>query len=133
MVSTSLGLVQAMRARAGEAQQRHQAEENLRKARQADHDYLTIVREDTLLEDPALEPLRKKLLQAALRYYQDFVREHDNDPELQAELVAACFRIPNMIYALGDEEDWLTPFEKGVAVMEDLMRKKPDLAALQTL
>src|SRR5262249_7030489 len=93
----------------------------------------TLVSESTLLNHPTLEPLRKQLLQSAVRYYEKFVRENGDDPELQAELVAACFRITNMIYALGAEEDWLTPFQKGVDVMEALMRKKPDVAALKSL
>jgi eukaryotic-like serine/threonine-protein kinase len=114
-------------------EQRQQSESNFRKARQAVDDSFTLLSESTLLNHPTPEPLRKKLLQSAVRYYEDFVHEHGDDPALQAELVAACFRITNMIYALGAEEDWLTPFEKGVAVMEDLMRKQPDLEALRPL
>jgi tetratricopeptide (TPR) repeat protein len=113
--------------------QRRRAEANFRKARRAVDDYYTQVSESTLLNHPTMEPLRKQLLQSAVRYYEDFVREHSDDPELQAELVAACFRITNMIYALGVEEDWLAPFENGIAVMEDLMRKGPDLATLRSL
>jgi serine/threonine protein kinase len=113
--------------------QRERAEANLAKARQAVNDSFTVLSESTLLRHPTLEPLRKQLLQAAVRYYEEFVQEHGDDPELQAELVAACFRITNMIYALGTEEDWLSPLEKGVAVMEDLMRKRPDVTALAGL
>jgi tetratricopeptide (TPR) repeat protein len=123
----------ALRQRDEARVQRGRAQASLRKARQAVEDSFTLVSESRLLEEPAFEPLRKELLQGALRYYQDFVGEHGEDPELHADLVAACFRITNMIYALADEEDWLTPFEKGVAVMEGLMRKGPDVAALQRL
>jgi serine/threonine protein kinase len=124
---------EAVRQRDAAQEQRQQAEANLRKARQAVDNSFTLISESTLLNHPTLEPLRKQLLQSAVRHYEDFVREHGDDPELQADLVAACFRITNMVYALGAEEDWLTPFEKGVAVMENLMRKKPDMAALQSL
>jgi serine/threonine protein kinase len=113
--------------------QRRQAEANFRKARRAVDDYYTRMSESTLLNHPTLEPLRKRLLQSAVAYYEEFVREHGHDPELQAELVAACFRITNMVYGLGMGEDWLAPFEQGVAVMEDLMGKVPDLAALRSL
>jgi serine/threonine protein kinase len=124
---------EAVRQRDAAQEQRQQAEANLRKAREAVDDSFTRLSESTLLNHPTLEPLRKQLLQSAVRYYEAFVREHGEDPALQAELVAACFRITNMIYALGAEEDWLTPFEKGVAVMEDLMRRQPDLDALRCL
>jgi serine/threonine protein kinase/tetratricopeptide (TPR) repeat protein len=147
IVGTTLGLLQAManaekaraaalaeeKAKKAEADQRLRAEVNLRKARQAVDDYFTLVSENTLLSQPTLEPLRKQLLEAALRYYQEFVREHGDDAEVQAELVAACMRISSLIYVLGSEEDWLTPFQNGVALMEDLMRKKPDVSALQSL
>jgi serine/threonine protein kinase len=113
--------------------QRERAEGNLAKARQAVNDSFTLLSESTLLNHPTLEPLRKQLLQSAVRYYEEFVQEHGDDPELQAELVAACFRISNMSYALGVDEDWLSPFEKGVAVMEDLVRKRPDATALSPL
>jgi tetratricopeptide (TPR) repeat protein len=124
---------EAVRQRDAARELQRQAEANLRKARQAVDDSFIQLSESTLLNHPNLEPLRKQLLQSAVRYYEEFVREHGDDPELQADLVAACFRVTNMIYALGTDEDWLTPFEKGVAVMEDLMRKKPDLEALQRL
>jgi serine/threonine protein kinase/tetratricopeptide (TPR) repeat protein len=133
MVGTTLGLVQAMRARAGEARQRQTAEENLRKAHQAVQDYFTLVSEETLLDDPALEPLRNKLLQAALQYNEDFVRENAGDPGQQAELVAAYLRIGNINYLLGPDGDVLPPLQKALALLEDLMRKQPDAATLQAL
>src|SRR5262249_41516200 len=53
------------------AEREHQrADANLQKARAAVDDYLTTVSESTLLNSslPGLEPLRKELLQTALRY-----------------------------------------------------------------
>src|SRR5262249_38596520 len=103
-----------------------------RKACQAVEEYLTLISESTLLEEPALEPLRKQLLQTALRYYQGFVQEHGEDPELQAELAAAYIRVAQVIYALAADDDLLPPFQKGVAVLEDFVRKKPDVSAYQS-
>jgi serine/threonine protein kinase/tetratricopeptide (TPR) repeat protein len=133
MIGTIGQAVRATRAEGKARIAQNQAESNLRRAREAVNDSFTRMSESTLLNHPTLEPLRKQLLQSAVRYYEEFVREHADDPELQAEMVAACFRITNMIYALGEEEDWLTPFEQGVAVMEGLMRTRPDLPALQSL
>jgi serine/threonine protein kinase/tetratricopeptide (TPR) repeat protein len=140
IVATSWQAVRATRAEqlagqrlGAEQAARRQAVANLRKARQAVDDSFTRISESTLLYHPNVEPLRKQLLQSAARYYEGFVREHGDDPELQAELVAAYFRIAGLIYALGTGEDWLVPFEKGIAVMEELMRRKPDVAALQSL
>src|SRR5262245_54349308 len=112
---------------------RQRADANFRQARQAVDEYFTHVSENTLLKEPALEPLRKQLLQSALRYNQEFVREHGDDPEVQAELAAAYLRIANLIYVLGPEEDWLSPVEEAVTALEKLLPKKPDLSALQSL
>jgi serine/threonine protein kinase/tetratricopeptide (TPR) repeat protein len=71
------------------------AEANLSKARAAVDDYLTTVSESTLLKSnvPGLQPLRKELLLTALGYYQGFMRDHEDDPELRIELAAATFRV----------------------------------------
>jgi serine/threonine protein kinase/tetratricopeptide (TPR) repeat protein len=140
IIGTSIGLVQAHaaaiaegEARNGEAGQRRRAEANLGKARQAVNEYFTLVSDDPLLKRPDLQPVRVQLLRAALRYYEDFVREHADDPELQGELAAAHLRIGNLVWALDYDPDWFTRCQKAVAIMEDLLPKKPDAAALQSL
>ncbi len=89
------------------AEREHQrAEANLSKARAAVDDYLTTVSESTLLRSslPGLQPLRSELLQTALRYYQGFVQENQDDPNLQFELAAATFRV-GVITAEIDSQD----------------------------
>jgi serine/threonine protein kinase len=78
------------------AQREHErAEVNLAAARAAVDDYLTTVSESTLLKSslPGLQPLRKELLQTALRHYQGFVRQNQDDPALRFELASATFRV----------------------------------------
>jgi tetratricopeptide (TPR) repeat protein len=125
MLGTTWALIEARALR-------RQAQANGRTARQAVDEQFTLVSEGALLEDPAQEPLRRQLLQAALRYYERFVQEQGNDPELRAELVAAHLRIANITHALGSE-DWLPPFQKGVAILEDLLRTRPDVTTLRSL
>jgi serine/threonine protein kinase/tetratricopeptide (TPR) repeat protein len=132
ILGTTAGLVRARAERDEKEKARQEAEDNFRKARQAVDEYFTLVSENTLLDEPALEPLRRQLLEAARRYYEGFVREQGS-AALQGELVAAHFRIAFINYEIGYDEDWLTPFEQGVALLEDLVRKKPDLAALQSV
>src|SRR5262249_14615387 len=69
------------------------AEANFRKARAAVDKSFTLVSESDLFEAVGLEPLRKQLLESALQYYKEFVEQEPEDPELQAELAAAYFRI----------------------------------------
>jgi tetratricopeptide (TPR) repeat protein len=92
-------------------------------------DYFTLVSESTLLQNPTLEPLRRQLLEAALRYYQDFAREHEDDPGLRAELVAIHFRIAVLLHDLDSEEDWLPAFQRCVDTMEQLLPSRPDISA----
>jgi serine/threonine protein kinase/tetratricopeptide (TPR) repeat protein len=126
IIGTSVALVQARF-------ERRQAESHFHKARQAVDEYFTLVSEGALLEDPAQEPLRKQLLQAALRYYESFVHERSDDPELRAELAAAYIRIANITYALSPDEDWLPPFLKSLDILQNLLRQKPNIAALESL
>jgi tetratricopeptide (TPR) repeat protein len=110
-----------------------QAETNLRQAHQAVNDYFTMVSESTLLNEPTLEPLRQQLLEAALRYYRQFAREHEDDPALQAELAATYFRISVLMHDLGDDNDWLPMCQKMVAIVDRLLRQQADVAAFQSL
>ena len=64
------------------------AEANFRKRRQAVDDYFTLVSESRLFDVPGLQPLRKQLLEAALKFYESFVNQRGHEPQLQAELAA---------------------------------------------
>jgi eukaryotic-like serine/threonine-protein kinase len=126
IIGTTWQAVRATRAQ-------RQAEANRRKAHQAVNDYFTLVSESSLLEQPSLEPLRKQLLEKALRYYESFVEERADDPELQAELVATYLRIAVVINQSGSREDWLPAFQKAVSQMEDLMEQRPDIETMRSL
>jgi serine/threonine protein kinase len=124
---------EALRQRDLAQEQRRESESNRRKAHQAVNDYFTLVSENTLLSQPDLEPLRDQLLRAALRYYQDFVAQHNDDPELQAELAATHFRIALLTHDLNEDNDWLPPMQECFAILADLLRRKSDPAAFLSL
>jgi serine/threonine protein kinase len=124
---------EAVRQRQEAVRQRDLAQDQRLKAHQAVNDYFTLVSEDALLHRPDLEPLRKQLLQSALRYYEGFVREHGDDPELQAELAATYLRICLLTHTLDTEEDWLPAFQKGVALVENLLARQAGAPAVPSL
>ena len=68
---------------------------NLARARAAVDDYLTTISESRLLKSPlpGLQPLRKELLTTALKYYEEFVGQNQDDPGLRADLAAAQLRV----------------------------------------
>src|SRR5579875_1317348 len=56
-------------------QQKQRAEAGFAKARKAVDDYFTTISESQLLQVSGMQPLRRDLLQSALTFYQDFLKE----------------------------------------------------------
>jgi serine/threonine-protein kinase len=117
----------AEEARREEARQRELAQDNFRKARQAVDDYLTSVSESKLLSSPlpGLQPLRKDLLQGALKYYQEFVEQHQDDPTLRSELARAHYRIGKINGEMGAAADALHSYEQALALWRGLVAESP--------
>jgi serine/threonine protein kinase/Flp pilus assembly protein TadD len=113
-------------------QEKAAAEANFRKARQAVEDQFTLVSQSTLFDVPGSQYLRKELLESALKYYQEFLRERPDDPELQADVAVAYFRLYEIYQALDScmSADAILTLEKGVAIVEQLLRHHPPDAAL---
>jgi tetratricopeptide (TPR) repeat protein len=133
IVGTTTGWLRAVAEGKQKDEAHKTAQRNLQKAHEAVHAYFTRVSEETLLSQPDLEPLRRKLLEDALRFYQGFVEEHRNDPGLRAELAASYFRIGVLSHELGPDEDWLPPFQKCVALVEELLPESADASAFPGL
>jgi eukaryotic-like serine/threonine-protein kinase len=106
--------------------QRDEAEANFRKARQAVDDQFTLVSQSTLFEAPGLQPLRKDLLERALKYYLDFLEQRPDDPELQAEIAAAHLRLYQIHEAIEGPYNpgAMQQLEKGVEIVEQLLREQ---------
>ena len=86
---------------------RADAEASLAQARRAVDDYPTTVSESTLLRSsaPGLQPLRRRLLEAALRYYQEFARRHGDNPAVRADLAAAYARVGEITAEIGSRDE----------------------------
>src|SRR5207253_526608 len=76
-------------------------EENFTRARAAVNDYLTAVSEDERLKAPGLQGLRIQLLQSALQFYQQFLKERGNDPTLRRELAGVYYKVGVIYRDLG--------------------------------
>jgi hypothetical protein len=68
-----------------ERQRAEEAEEQYRLARES-VDEMVRVSEQELADRPGMESLRKKLLESALGYYQQFIAQRRNDPRALADL-----------------------------------------------
>jgi serine/threonine protein kinase len=87
-----------------ERQQRARAEKSFQQARET-VDLLAQVGEEELADNPFLLSLRRRLLEAALVYYQSFVDERQDDPSSQTELAAARERVAALLGELTASEE----------------------------
>jgi len=94
-----------------EAKERRRAEEAAWNARQV-LNFFTQVSEDEFPDKPELRPVRRKLLEAALGYYKDFIEQSGDDPSVQAELDASRWRIASILEEMGQKEDAQAIFEQ---------------------
>jgi hypothetical protein len=79
------------------------------------------ISEEELADNPFAERPRKRLLEAALNYYQEFIELRRDDPKAQEELIATQDRVRKILADLAllqgaGELDWL----KQPSVLDDL-------------
>ena len=103
-----------------------QAEENFQKAKQAVDEFFTAVSENKLLNQPALEPLRKELLEKALRYYEELGKQRGDDEKTQAELAKAAFRVGEIKRLLGDTAGAEQAVRRTMDISERLAQSHPE-------
>jgi predicted Ser/Thr protein kinase/AraC-like DNA-binding protein len=111
-------------------EQRAQAEANFRQARRA-VDFFVELSDEEMLERADVLEIRKKLLEAALTYYKDFLDQHGDDASIQTELTDSRTQAARILDQLeimqGDN-----PLEllANKAVQEDLHMSQKQLARL---
>lgn len=110
---------------------RGEAERNFAKARAAVDDYLTKVSESRLRDVPGLQPLRRELLTSALTFYQGFLTQHGNDPELRAAFAGALYRLSRIYSEMGDWNNSNQSLRRAAALYEELNKTDPDDRELQ--
>jgi serine/threonine-protein kinase len=114
--------------RRSEAEARHEAETNFDMAFNAVEEYLTNVSENTLLKEQDsvdIRNLRQQLLQNALKYYQQFVKQRALDPRLQKELAKAYFRVGLITQEIGSPHEALVALGSARAIWERLLAAEP--------
>ncbi len=105
--------------------QRGRAEAGFAKARSAVDDYLTKVSESRLMQTPGLQPLRRDLLQSALAFYQDFLKERRNDPSVVAGLASAFARVGQIQTELGEKTAATGSIQEALSLYQELARENP--------
>ena len=108
-----------------------QAEENFQKAKQAVDDYLTIVSELKLRNQPAMEPVRKALLEKALYYYENLAKQRSDDEKALADVAMAQDRVGKIRQTLGDTDGAFQAHRKSLELSEQLASNHPENPSYQ--
>jgi eukaryotic-like serine/threonine-protein kinase len=103
-----------------------QAQTNLLQARRVVDDYFTLVSQSPMLDVPGLQPLRRQLLDEALRYHQEFLRQHPENRLLEADLAASYFRVAHIYHTLNANDVAVTALASGIELAEKQFDERPD-------
>lgn len=118
LVSREQALTRAAYQR--ESQRAIEADTRFKLARRAADEMIRLAEEE-LSDNPFQESLRKRLLETALGYYQEFIAQHEERPDAQAELSMTRDRVKKI---LGDlavlKADRLNFLLRESAVLDDL-------------
>lgn len=115
---STVGFIQTSRALVAERN-------SFREQMNAVNDLFTVVSEDTLLNQPGMQPLRKDLLQRALAYYERFLEERAGDPTVQDELASANFRAGLITEAIDSTDKALPFFETAQRLQQARLTAEP--------
>lgn len=98
-VSTALIAREQARTQAAYQQERQragEAEDRFRLARQSVDDMIQLAEEE-MADNPQFESVRKRMLEAAVNYYQEFIEQRRDDPSAQAELATTRDRVKKLL------------------------------------
>jgi serine/threonine protein kinase/tetratricopeptide (TPR) repeat protein len=112
-------------------QERNRAEASFRVARDTVDHFFTQVGESPQLKARGLEKFRKDLLANAKQFYERFIREQGDAPEVRHELGLAQLRLAKIHDVLGDYAAAETLSERAVEILGELARTHADAAEYQ--
>jgi hypothetical protein len=106
------------------------AESNFNRAHQV-LDFFTNIGVEELANKPEMQGLRRKMLEASLAYYEDFIDQRQDDPSSQAELAATHLRLATILEQIGSRTEAEAALEKAKRIQEKLLRENPNSPELQ--
>jgi serine/threonine protein kinase/tetratricopeptide (TPR) repeat protein len=107
--------------RLGETEEaRKEAVANLQKAREAVDQMLTRVADEKLADVPQMEPVRKALLEDALKFYRGFLRQKSTDSAVRLETGRAWHRVGKMYHYFDQHDEAVNALRESVKLLEEL-------------
>jgi serine/threonine-protein kinase len=102
------------------------ARTNFEHALETVNTFCTQVSEEQLLDEPGMQPLRRRLLELARRYYQKFQRERAGDPTVKKELARTFLRYGVLTLQLGDGAGARVALLRAKDISTELCRMEPN-------
>jgi tetratricopeptide (TPR) repeat protein len=125
LVGLSIGYLRVSWALDDTRKARALAEENLLQARQAVDDLFTKVSEDTLLNQPGMQPVRMDLLRRARDYYEKFLVQSQGAQSVRDELALAHFRVGLITEEIDSPAKAIPSYETAHAAQTELLSLAP--------
>jgi eukaryotic-like serine/threonine-protein kinase len=110
-------------------QEKGRADMNLTKAREAVKEFLLKAGEHPLLQTGDFQPLRKELMETAIPFYEEFVRQEQHDAGLEFERGRAYDDLGFLREGIGELHQAAADFEQAQAVFRGLAARFPDKAS----
>ena len=101
--------------------ERERAERNFHLAQDAVREYYTRVSEETLLNQLGMQPLRDALLRQALSYYERFLAERQDDPQLRREVAQAQYLVGRITETVDSPAKALAPYRQAAELQKALL------------
>jgi len=124
LLVVALGATTAGYIIASTAQQR--SEESFRDALEAVDDLFMRVSEETLLDQPGMQPLKKDLLERALKYYRRFLRQRAGDPTVRDKVAATYYRVGLINAEIDSPAKAIEWYDSARRIQMQLLREEPD-------
>jgi serine/threonine protein kinase len=109
------------------------AQTNARHARETVNTFCTLVSEEQLLDQPGMQPLRRQLLELALKYYKTFRTQQGDDRALLKDLAEAAIRSGNISKDLGDDSGAYIAFLQARDILQAQLRNDPGDVSVRLL
>lgn len=106
--------------------QRDLAKASLALGLRAVNDSFTQISENALLNAPGMQEHRKKLQQAALGYFKDFLEKWADDPDVKTEVALAYYRIGDILIDIGSDKEARAQLAQAYVIQKELADNHPE-------
>jgi serine/threonine protein kinase len=124
--AATIGFGQAREELAQKIKEQERAEANFLKTLEAVDQFLTEVGEKELAAMPNLEQVRRRLLEKALRFFEEFLQSRSADPAVRFEAGMAYRRVGDIQRLLGRYEAAQRAYGQAASLLEQLSTKTPE-------